>query len=150
MSQPPSRAAFARRTSNATQYGSPTAAGPPSSVALNVWDRIPGAPQVVVVRIRGEHDLASADEVRRRLAEALAIGITVVDLEDCTFLDSSIVASLIAVRRAQGFLALALPPAASAVERTLTVSGVTVIFSCQRSLSDAIDVAVSSPRVSLA
>jgi anti-anti-sigma factor len=113
-------------------------------VALELCPCAPAERQVVVVRLCGEHDLASAGEVGTRLAEAQTLGLTVVDVSACVFLDSSIIACLIAVRRAQGVLAVVLPPASNAVERALLVTGVTDILTCHHTLREAIDATLAS------
>lgn len=50
--------------------------------------------QVVVVSLIGEHDISTAPEVRRALAEVTGVAVIVVDLGPTTFLDSTILGVL--------------------------------------------------------
>ena len=56
---------------------------------------------VAVVKLRGEHDLSTAQAVRSALRSAVESGppAVVVDLSDTTFLDSSILGALIGAYR---------------------------------------------------
>jgi anti-sigma B factor antagonist len=107
-------------------------------VRLEVQPSTPRARPVVVVVVRGEVDLGSAEHVRSRLDEAMALGPTVVDLSGCTFLDSSVIACLLAARREQGVLEVVVPSAPGAVERTLAITGLTAVLGCHHSLDGAI------------
>ena len=55
---------------------------------------------VVVVTLRGEHDVATVDEVRERLVEVLdgSSGVAV-DLRPATFVDSSVLGALMLAQR---------------------------------------------------
>jgi anti-sigma B factor antagonist len=53
-----------------------------------------------VLSIRGEHDLSTAPELRRRLRDLIANGgALVVDLSPATFVDSSILGAILDARR---------------------------------------------------
>jgi anti-sigma B factor antagonist len=55
---------------------------------------------LAVLSIRGEHDLNTAPELRRRLREAIEnAGAVVVDLSPATFVDSSILGAILDARR---------------------------------------------------
>jgi anti-anti-sigma factor len=103
-----------------------------------------GTPRVAVVRLRGEHDMASAVEVRRRLDQAVATGPTIVDLSACSFLDSSIIACLIHAYRQQGGLSVVLPAGDSAAYRALLITGLHEFLTCRDSLDEAIEAAIAS------
>ena len=62
---------------------------------------VEGLEDAVVVRLRGEHDLASAPLVSRTIEPLLAPGgrPLVIDLAETTFIDSSILHALLAARR---------------------------------------------------
>lgn len=86
-----------------------------------------------MVSIRGEHDLKTASKLREQLAAATAEGLAVVvDLSDATFIDSSILGTLIDARqqaheRDQGF-ALLFGDGAEPVRRVLEVTGLEETF----------------------
>jgi anti-anti-sigma factor len=74
-----------------------------------------------IVSLRGEHDLATATEVSDAIS---AIdGNVLVDLTDCSFLDSTVIGVLFArnldLERAGSFLEVVVPPANASVARTL-------------------------------
>lgn len=84
---------------------------------------------VALVSVHGEHDLQTAPELRDRLADVISDGVgVVVDLSDSTFIDSSILGTLIDARReAQeselGFAVLLVDGGAEPVRRVLEVTG---------------------------
>ena len=81
------------------------------------------------VRLGGEHDLSSADELTGRLDELIAEGRSVVvDLAPTTFVDSSILAALLEGRKRSSEagveLTLSMPPVtAPAVRRVVEITG---------------------------
>ncbi len=82
------------------------------------------APYVAaLVRLRGEHDLASAPALRDTLHPIF--GDVLVDLSDCTFIDSSVIGALITasqeLEREGHTLALVVPPENVNVARTLEI-----------------------------
>lgn len=87
-----------------------------------------------VVCIRGEHDLSTAPELRERIDRAgERAERTVIDLDQCTFMDSSVLGVLVgALRRAHErarALELVLSPAASpAIHRTFDLTGLRDAF----------------------
>lgn len=52
-----------------------------------------------VIALRGEHDIATADSLRRTLDGHADRPSVVVDLSDCTFLDCSVVGPLVATAK---------------------------------------------------
>jgi anti-anti-sigma factor len=79
-----------------------------------------------VVRLRGEHDLATGRELRAALKPI--DGNVLVDFTECSFIDSAIIAVLIEdhqarIREGQR-LELLVPPEHTHVSRTLTITGV--------------------------
>jgi anti-anti-sigma factor len=74
-----------------------------------------------VVSLRGEHDLATASEVSEAIS-AIA-GNVLVDLSECTFIDSTVIGVLFArnqdSERAGHVLEVVVPPANTTVARTL-------------------------------
>ena len=86
------------------------------------------APDLVIVSLRGEHDLADRQALAETLARAGEGRNLLVDLSDCTFLDSTVLGLLLATsleREAEGArLGLVIPPEAEIVFRITRVAGV--------------------------
>jgi anti-anti-sigma factor len=57
------------------------------------------APGVAFVTLRGEHDLSTEPALSQALAEATAHSNVVVDLSDCEFVDSTVIAALLRAAR---------------------------------------------------
>jgi anti-anti-sigma factor len=78
-------------------------------------------PGVAIVTLRGEHDLSSRPLVVEALAEASVRPNVLVNLCECTFIDSCIAHALLVAdtrqREHDGRLALVIPPEAWAVQR---------------------------------
>ncbi len=98
---------------------------------------------VAVVELRGEHDLATAAEVRTVLDRSVAARrATVVELSLTDFIDSSILGVLLAgLRQAReaglGFVFVVQADDSGAVNRTLAGSGLLAFFPVRGSLADA-------------
>jgi anti-anti-sigma factor len=90
------------------------------------------SPTASVVTLRGEHDLDSRPGVMLGLAAASAHGDVLVDLSECTFIDSSIISAfLLAAKRLQerdGALELVIPPDARHLHRILEMTSVQTIL----------------------
>jgi anti-anti-sigma factor len=89
----------------------------------------------VVIRIAGELDLATApafDDALRKVPDGAEL---VVDLSNCTFLDSTGMRSLIAVAGRLAEVAVVAQDAA--VVRTLEISGLDTVVAVHPSLDDA-------------
>jgi anti-anti-sigma factor len=89
-------------------------------------------PGIAFVKLRGEHDLATKQPLTEALASAGAHPHVLVDLSECTFLDSSVVAAFIATHRdlseRGGRLGLVIPPHASAVQRVAQITALADIL----------------------
>jgi anti-anti-sigma factor len=57
------------------------------------------APGVAVVQLRGEHDLATEQALMQALDEAAAHSNVLVDMSECDFIDSTVIAALLRVAR---------------------------------------------------
>jgi anti-anti-sigma factor len=90
------------------------------------------SPTASVVTLRGEHDLDSRPGVMLALAAASEHGDVLVDLSECTFMDSSIISAfLLAAKRLQerdGMLELVIPPDARHLHRILEMTSVQTIL----------------------
>jgi anti-anti-sigma factor len=102
---------------------------------------------VSVIELRGEHDLATATEVRDALAAAVAEARpAVVELTLTDFIDSSILGVLLAgLRHARdadlGFVFVVQADDAGAVNKTLAGSGLLAFFPVRGSLPAATEAA---------
>jgi anti-sigma B factor antagonist len=102
---------------------------------------------VSVIELRGEHDLATATEVREVLERAVAEGRpSVVELTLTDFIDSSILGVLLAgLRHARdanlGFVFVVQADDAGAVQKTLAGSGLLAFFPVRGSLEAATEAA---------
>jgi anti-anti-sigma factor len=102
---------------------------------------------VSVIELRGEHDLATATEVRDVLERAVAEGRpSVVELTLTDFIDSSILGVLLAgLRHARdanlGFVFVVQADNTRAVQKTLAGSGLLAFFPVRGSLEDATEAA---------
>jgi anti-anti-sigma factor len=96
-----------------------------------------GRAPCTVLRLGGEHDVATAGALRDALADADAAAV-VVDLTDCTFADSSIISVLLHARRERPAFAVVLPSdPTSAVVRAFDITDVTAHLACCASLHEA-------------
>jgi anti-anti-sigma factor len=102
---------------------------------------------VSVIELRGEHDLATAAEVRDAIATAVAEGRpAVVELTLTDFIDSSILGVLLAGLRSArdanlGFVFVVQADDAGAVNKTLAGSGLLAFFPVRGSLAEATEAA---------
>ena len=95
-----------------------------------------------MVVLEGEHDLATAQSVRARIAEAGDQGV-VVDLRPTQFVDSSILGVLVeAAKRAEerecGFAIVLDENANAAVRRVFEVTGLAALLPTYESMDDAL------------
>jgi anti-anti-sigma factor len=74
-----------------------------------------------IVSLRGEHDLSTAEQVSQAIGSVA--GSVLVDLTDCTFVDSTVIGVLFALsqdlEREGHYLEVVVPPENSRVARTL-------------------------------
>jgi anti-sigma B factor antagonist len=107
---------------------------------------------VLMVVVRGEHDIYTAPALRDRLDEALGgnpAGV-VVDLSAATFLDSSILGALLearrqALERGRGYVVSIGPDPEPGVARILEITGLVPVFPVVRSQEEALTAARSAP-----
>ena len=107
---------------------------------------------VMLVSVRGEHDIYTAPALRDRLDEALERGTAgvIVDLSTATFLDSSILGALLEARRQAieqplGYVVCLGEAPEPGVERILEITGLVPVFPVVRSLDAALEAARSAP-----
>jgi anti-sigma B factor antagonist len=83
-----------------------------------------------VVYLRGEVDMALAHRLKDAIAEGLTGHRLVIDLTHATFIDSTVIGALVAAHRdaAVADVCLTLVPGPERVMRTLSISGVDVLF----------------------
>ena len=85
------------------------------------------APGVAIVTLRGEHDLSTRAEINATLARVGGESDVLVDLSECTFIDSSVIGALVAAFQAFAErgrrLELAIPPDAVTIQRVAQVAG---------------------------
>jgi anti-sigma B factor antagonist len=82
--------------------------------------------ETVRVRLVGELDLATADEVAAAVEETRGFGRLVVDLSEVTFLDSSGIRAILQAQQTadRDGMAFAVVPGPRAVQRAFTLAGV--------------------------
>jgi anti-anti-sigma factor len=104
---------------------------------------------IAVVDVLGEHDLTTAPELRQRLDALLGEGLGIaVDLSETTFLDSSVLAALLAAsrdagERGSGF-AVAVPlDGADGLRRVIEVTGLAQVMTMAPDRAGAVEAAWS-------
>jgi anti-sigma B factor antagonist len=107
---------------------------------------------IIVVLVRGEHDIYTAPALRDRLDEALGTGAVgvVVDLSGATFLDSSILGALLearrqALERSLGYVVCLGEDPEPGVARILEITGLVPVFPVVRARDEAIEAARAAP-----
>jgi anti-anti-sigma factor len=97
---------------------------------------------VAVATLRGEHDLSTKSEVAGALATACKHAYVVVDLSDCTFIDSTVIALLLTAHRRQvereGQLHVVVPSGAYAVQRIVTLANLGSILTIHETRDEAL------------
>jgi len=112
---------------------------------------------VLIVVVRGEHDIYTAPTLRDRLEQALGTtegaasptGV-IVDLSGATFLDSSILGALLEARRQAlehgiGYVVCLDGDPEPGVQRILEITGLVPVFPVVRSLEEALEAARAAP-----
>jgi anti-sigma B factor antagonist len=112
---------------------------------------------VLIVVVRGEHDIYTAPALRDRLDQALGgttngsstVGV-IVDLSGATFLDSSILGALLEARRqalekALGYVVCLGENPEPGVARILEITGLVPVFPVVRTREEALGAARSAP-----
>jgi anti-sigma B factor antagonist len=99
-------------------------------------------PTTCLVRLHGEHDVATGDAVAAALAAAAGHNHVVVDLAHCTFIDSTLITRLLGaakrMRERGGTLELVVPEEANAVRRTLELANVQMVLPFHASFAAAL------------
>jgi anti-anti-sigma factor len=97
--------------------------------------------RVVVLRLIGDHDLATARTLSEALRDTASCHACVIDLTDCTFVDSSIIVVLL---QAAGHRRVALQiPGETPARRALEIAGVDRLVPAAPSREEAIRVATT-------
>ena len=105
---------------------------------------------VLLVVVRGEHDIYTAPTLRERLDEALERkGGVVVDLTKATFVDSSVLGALLDARRrahdaSQGFVVCVGDSVEPGVRRILDITGLVPVLPVVEGREEAITAARSN------
>lgn len=85
-----------------------------------------------IVALRGEHDVNSWTDVALALATAGVQPTVLVDLSECTFMDSTVITALLVaakqLRARDGALEVFIPAGAHAIRRTLELMNVEAIL----------------------
>jgi anti-sigma B factor antagonist len=106
-------------------------------------DRI--EPDIAVIAVVGEHDLTTAPKLREQLDALLDEGLgIVVDLSGTTFIDSSVLATLLAAsrdarERGSGFAVTVPTQEADGVRRVIEVTGLDQVLAMVGDRADALD-----------
>jgi anti-anti-sigma factor len=102
-------------------------------------------PGGVVISLRGDHDLSTKPQLAgalKRLRRRAAWTNIVLDLRQCTFVDSTIIGTILAARRQDSAQApnvsVVLPDDTSYVYRALTVVGLTALVPAHASIEAAL------------
>jgi anti-anti-sigma factor len=89
-------------------------------------------PGIAIVALRGEHDLSGKQRLTEALAKAGARPNVLVDLRECTFIDSSVVAAFFLAGKKlgerDGRLELVIPPGAGTVRRVAEITTLAAIL----------------------
>jgi anti-sigma B factor antagonist len=83
-------------------------------------------PCIALIKLRGEHDLNSKHALTKALASASAQLNILVDLSECTFIDSTVIAAFFrareSLRRRGGRLELLIPQSATNIRRLAQIT----------------------------
>jgi anti-anti-sigma factor len=97
---------------------------------------------IAVLELRGEHDLSGCERLSEALEAATPQLLVLVDLSDCSFIDSSVVATLFVARKrllaAGGKLELLVPPEAATVQRIARATSLAAIIPVHETLAAAL------------
>jgi anti-anti-sigma factor len=108
------------------------------------------ARHVAVVTMSGEHDLSTQTVLADALAQAAANSNVVVDLSECSFIDSTVIAEFIKTSQvvsAKGEkVILVIPRGQAAVARIAAVTGLAQIFELHATKDAALASFKSGPR----
>ena len=100
------------------------------------------APGLAVVTLRGEHDLSTQTKLAEAFAAAGTHSNVLVDLTDCTFMDSTVIGALLMTSRAararNEFFAVVIPPERTNLSRLAEMTRLAEIFPVHPSLAAAL------------
>ena len=101
------------------------------------------APGLAVVSLRGEHDLSTEPRLVEAFAAAGANSNVLVDLSDCTFMDSTVISALLTTSRAarsrDELFAIVIPPERANLSRLAQMTRLAEVFPVHTSLATALD-----------
>ena len=99
-------------------------------------------PDLACVTLRGEHDLNSKEALLAALSTASKARRVLVDLSDCTFIDSTVIATLILgsqdTAERGGLLVIVLPTQATSTRRIIEITQLGAIIPIHDSSAAAI------------
>lgn len=102
----------------------------------------PETPHLAFVELRGEHDLSTVPALAEAFEEASAHTGTLVDLTECTFIDSSVIASLLRAAQAanarNGMFLIVIPPEQERVTRVADLTGLVELLDVRASREAAL------------
>lgn len=94
---------------------------------------------VVTVTLSGEHDLNTKPHLSEALARAGANANVLVDLSECSFIDSTVIGVLVLAYQTQSErgrrLELTIPPSATTIQRVAKIAGLTTFLSIHETRS---------------
>ena len=100
------------------------------------------APDIAIVMLTGEHDLNSKAELGDALGRASEQRFVLVDLSECTFVDSTVLALIVAscqrVWEHDGRLELVIPRDTATVHRVLKIAGLTTFLTIHETRDKAL------------
>ena len=100
------------------------------------------APGLALVSVRGEHDLSTTAELTQALEHAARHSNVLVDLSDCSFMDSSVIQALVktalALQARGEQLALVIPPEQRVVARVAHMTRLSEILPIYPSHDDGL------------
>jgi anti-anti-sigma factor len=91
-----------------------------------------------IVALSGEHDLFTRHQLGQKLEMARLAALVIVDLTACTFLDSTIIESLLKARHRMR-VEIVMPALGSIADRALRMTGAPDFFTTHSSLEEALD-----------
>ena len=98
---------------------------------------------IAVVSLKGEHDLSTQEAIERGVRRATEYPVVLVDLSQCSFMDSTVIAVIVSAHRMHvarsARLELILPPEASHVHRIARMSGLSEIMTVHTSRQAAVE-----------
>ena len=93
-----------------------------------------------IIRLCGEHDIATASEMKAAVDSFSADAPLIIDATECSFMDSSILGAMVTCRRGRPAFALVVPDDVSAaVTRAVEVTSLGHVLNACRSLPAAIE-----------